>query len=310
MTAIIFDIDGTLSDLTHRLHHISGTSRKWDEFFDAASDDAPHNEIIELNKILKNAGKTIFVVSGRPEKIRGITEEWLSNHGVVYDELYMRPDGDHRQDFLVKSQILDGILADNYEIDFVIDDRDTVVEMWRERGIVCLQCREWRESKPERPNGLLTLMIGPSGAGKTTWLKSDEAKVYNIHPSHVVSSDQIRHDLCGDFKDQSKNDEVFVALHAVAKTRIENGLATVIDATNLKRKDRLACVDLAKGGPVRYFVVDRPMEDKKRDGGWRNELSIDLLAKHQQTFNSQIKDILGGDGQPNVQFVIDLRRHK
>lgn len=56
-------------------------------------------------------------------------------------------------------------------------------------------------------------------------------------------------------------------------------------------------------------TLDRPMEEKRRDAGWRAELSFDLLAKHDQTFRSQIGDILAGDGLPNI-TVVDLRRTK
>jgi predicted kinase len=178
--------------------------------------------------------------------------------------------------------------------------------MWRERGLTCLQCRDWEEALKVEP-GILSLMVGPSGAGKSTWLQSEAAGDIGIHPSHVVSSDQFRADLCGDFRDQSMNDEVFAAVHAVAKVRLSHGLPTVIDATNLRRKDRMAAAALANGGRVRYLVIDRPMEEKVRDAGWRADLPFDLLAKHQQTFNSQIKDILAGDQLPNVE-VIDLRR--
>ncbi len=123
----------------------------------------------------------------------------------------------------------------------------------------------------------------------------------------MLSSDQFRADMCGDFRDQTKNDEVFAALHAVIKARLSHGLPTVIDATNLRRKDRMTAAALAKGGKVRYVVIDRPTEEKKRDAGWRATLPFDLIAKHEQTLGSQIKDILRGDGQPNVE-VIDLRR--
>lgn len=80
----------------------------------------------------------------------------------------------------------------------------------------------------------------------------------------------------------------------------------VIDATNLRRKDRMTAAALApKDSRVRYVVVDRPMAEKVRDAGWRAEVP-GLMDKHQQTFNSQIKDILSGDGLPNVD-VIDCR---
>jgi len=58
---------------------------------------------------------------------------------------------------------------------------------------------------------------------------------------------------------------------------------------------------------VRYVIMDRPMDDKRRDGGWRNGLAIDLMARHDQTFRSQIKDILAGNHLPNVE-VLDQRK--
>jgi predicted kinase len=302
---VLFDIDGTLADATHRLHHIQNGSRNWDAFFAACVDDPVIEPIRELAWLVDNQGYRIVLVSGRSDVVRAETEAWLAGHGVPYSELHMRAAGDFRQDHLVKSHILDALIADGHDIAFVVDDRPSVVAMWRERGLTCLQCREWNETPPVA-TGLLTMMVGPSGAGKSYWLQGNAARERGIHHSHVVSSDQIRADLCGDFRDQSKNDEVFAALHAVVKSRLSHGLPAVVDATNLRRKDRLAVVNLASGGRVRYAVLDRPMAEKQRDAGWRAELPFDLLAKHQQTFDSQLRDILAGDGQPNVE-VIDLR---
>lgn len=304
--AVIFDIDGTLADLSHRLHHIKSSPPNWDAFFASCVDDRVIEPIRELVWLVDNQGYRIILVSGRSDQVRGETEAWLAGHGIPYHELHMRRAGDYRQDTIVKSEILDGILAAGHEIAFVVDDRPSVVAMWRERGLTCLQCRDWDEAGSPKP-GLLTLMVGPSGAGKSHWLASTDSLRHGIHAHHVISSDQIRADLCGDFRDQTKNDEVFAALHAVAKARLAHGLPTVIDATNLRRKDRLAAAALAKGGKVRYVVLDRPTEEKRRDAGWRAELPIDLIAKHEQTFRSQLKDILTGDAQPNVE-VVDLRR--
>ncbi|MDY3551487.1 AAA family ATPase [Gemmata sp. JC717] len=304
--AVIFDIDGTLADATHRLHHIQNGSRNWDAFFAEAAKDPVIEPIRDLVFLFENQDYRIILVSGRTDKIRGITEAWLVQHDIPYHELHMRAEGDYRQDFVVKSELLDGILAKGHQIHCVIDDRPSVVAMWRERGLTCLQCRDWEEAPPVQP-GLLTLMVGTSGSGKSHWLASADALCHGIHPSHVISSDQFRADLCGDFRDQSKNDAVFAAVHAVAKARLSHGLPTTIDATNLRRKDRMAAAALAKGGRVRYVVIDRPEDEKRRDAGWRAELPFDLIAKHEQTLHSQIKDILAGDGQPNVE-VVDLRR--
>jgi len=298
---VIVDIDGTLADLTHRLHHVRNGARDWDTFFSLAGDDTVIQPISDLVRRLFDKYRVILV-SGRPEKIRDITTGWLAAEAIPFVELLMRPDGDYRPDHIVKSQILDYILGDGHDVAFVIDDRPSVVAMWRERGLTCLQCRDWDEEAATKP-GLLTLAVGPTGAGKTTFLVQRGAD-YGIHHSHVVSSDQMRADLCGNPHDQSKNEQVFKALHAVAKERIRHGLPTVIDATNIKRKDRLACAELTKG-QVRYIVIDRPMDEKLRDAGWRLA-APGLIERHSQTFGSQLPDILRGDGLPNV-TVVDAR---
>lgn len=305
--AFIFDIDGTLADLKHRLHHITNGSRDWDGFFAGVPNDGIIPDTRRLLLIAHDAGYKIILVSGRTDKVRAETVDWLAKHEVPYHEIHMRVEGDYRQDTIIKSEILDRLLEQGNEIIAVVDDRPSVVAMWRERGLLCLQCADWEESHNTASMGLLTIMIGTTGAGKTTWLKSDAALEMGIHPSHIINSDQLRADLCGDFRDQTKNDAVFSAMHAVAKERLKHGLPTVLDATHLRRKDRLESVSLANGHKVRYILLDRPSDEKRRDGGWRNELGFDLITKHEQTLGSQIKDILNGDKLPNVE-VLDLRR--
>ena len=314
MKAIIFDIDGTLADASHRLHHVTGGRKDWDAFFAAMVDDACHEPIADLYVQLAR-DNAIVICTGRPETYREVTEAWLRRTAGVgrWAALYMRPAADHRPDHFVKAEMLAKMREDGFEPWLAIDDRPSIVAMWRENGITCLQCCDW-DDRASRSGGLLTLMIGPSGAGKTTWLFDDGLPIgstprsLGISPSHVVSSDQIRADLCGDFRDQTRNEEVFAAIYAVVKARVSNGLPTVVDATNLRRKDRLAIVGLTgASAPVRYIVIDRPMEEKRRDAGWRAELGFDLIDKHDQIFRSQLKDILAGDGRSNVE-VVDLRR--
>lgn len=144
--------------------------------------------------------------------------------------------------------------------------------------------------------GKLYLMIGPSGAGKSTWLKNSK-----FHPSSIISSDQIREELCGDFRDQTKNKQVFEAVRAIATARLIHGLPVVIDATHIKRADRLQNVALVPPtSPVTYIVLNRPLEEKRLTGGWRNELEIDLIGKHHNTFMSEYSNIMAGDSLPNV----------
>lgn len=313
MRAVIFDIDGTLADASHRIHHVTGGNRDWAAFFSAMADDPIVGPIRDLLYLVYDADIAIVLCSGRPENYRAVTEAWLERYEVSYAALYMRPEGDHRADYIVKAQLLAGMREDGYEPWLAVDDRPSVVAMWRENGIICLQCRDWDE-RPATTPGLLTIMVGPSGAGKSTWLTGPEATTMGIKARHIISSDQIREDLCGDFRSQERNDDVFAALHAQVKTRLSHGLPAVVDATNLRDKDRVTVASLAPaGGAVRYIVLDRPMEQKIRDAGWRAEVKdrddkpFDLIGKHAQIFASNLKNILSGDGLPNV-TVMDLRQ--
>jgi hypothetical protein len=138
----IVDIDGTVADLTHRLHHIKKKPKDWDAFFKGCADDAPIPHMMSLVSHMSLTAYIVFV-SGRPERCRKDTEQWLYRHGYTYgfspQILYMRPDGDRRDDNIVKGELLDKLLADGWEPIMAFDDRDRVVKMWRERGIPCAQ---------------------------------------------------------------------------------------------------------------------------------------------------------------------------
>lgn len=301
--AIFCDIDGTLANCDRRLKYLPN----WNEFFAHMGEDEPVEPIAALLKELYGTRYAIILCSGRPETYRSATETWLTRAEISYDRLYMRPEGDFRKDAIVKRELLAAIRSDGYEPMLVIDDRPSVVEMWRNEGLVCLQARH-HETPVAAPTGILTLMIGPSGAGKTTWLASNAATELGIRSSHIVSSDEIRIDLCGDFRDQTRNAEVFAAIHKIARTRVESGLPCVIDATHLRNADRRASRDCApKDTAIRYIVLDRPTEAKRAFAGWRAELGFDLIAKHEATFKSNLAAILAGDDDPRV-TVIDLRR--
>lgn len=143
----IFDLDGTLADLSHRLSHIQKEPKDWDAFYAACWQDKPIVHVIDLMKALAmDAG--IVVVSGRSDACRVDTANWLRRYtSLDWDEekptdLYMRKAGDHRVDAVVKSELLDQILADGWRPLMAFEDRDQVVKMWRGRGIPCAQVAE------------------------------------------------------------------------------------------------------------------------------------------------------------------------
>jgi hypothetical protein len=150
--AIIFDIDGTLSDLEHRIHHIRDDSdlkkkKDWFSFYQEAADDTPIRPLCDLANVLSLNGYRIIFITGRPLSISRETVEWLHTHtGIpvprIWENLFMRRDGDRRSDYEVKAEIYNQHVRGKYKLEFVIEDRDQCVRLWRELGLICLQCRD------------------------------------------------------------------------------------------------------------------------------------------------------------------------
>ena len=140
MTYAIFDIDGTLADCEHRRHHVANKPKNWTAFYEAMDADVPNPPVVLLAQALAQAGHKIVCVSGRPSNYHGRTKNWLFKHAVPCWDLYMREEGDHRPDFVVKHEKLQLIRTVHGEPLFAVDDRQQVVDMWRNEGITCFQC--------------------------------------------------------------------------------------------------------------------------------------------------------------------------
>lgn len=137
--AVIFDMDGTLADCEHRRHHVLGEDKNWAAWNAEMGSDTPNEPVVRLLKILRDRG-AVIVTTGRQEKHRRVTDAWLAFNGIEIDDMYMRADDDMRADHLVKAEMLVQIRADGWEPWLVVDDRNSVVEMWRAQGLTCLQC--------------------------------------------------------------------------------------------------------------------------------------------------------------------------
>jgi HAD superfamily, subfamily IIIB (Acid phosphatase) len=147
MRTVIFDIDGTLANNEERQklldhgNYAANSAQRWAAYFSGIPNDKPVDSIVELAGVL-GENYLIVLCTGRGEENRLATEQWLDKHGIQYDELVMRPAGDFRKDDVVKGEMLDALLAEGHSIWLVVDDRNSVVKMWRERGLTCLQCAE------------------------------------------------------------------------------------------------------------------------------------------------------------------------
>jgi len=137
--SIICDIDGTISDRTHRLKYLEG-KKDWNAFFKEMHKDPPIKKVIKQIELYAEQGKNIVFVTGRPEDYRERTEKWLNEHvNLTNFTLIMREKKNYESDLSLKKRILKDSLSD-LDILKVYDDREELIQMWREAGLECVDC--------------------------------------------------------------------------------------------------------------------------------------------------------------------------
>lgn len=148
---IVFDMDGTLVDVSGIRHHIFTPGQKnFDAFHSDAVNCPPHMWVKSAALDASALGFKVIQVTARSEKYRPSTSWWLAENRVPSDALYMRDNGDYRPDYVVKREILDRLL-ERYEIIRAYDDNPNVVKLWSEYAIPCIVVPGWDESQEVRP---------------------------------------------------------------------------------------------------------------------------------------------------------------
>jgi hypothetical protein len=170
----IWDIDGTIADLTHRVPWItigancpacSGREGNWSQFCNVCNGtkklvhkrhdifysmcdlDTPIEFVIKwMRAEYEDPNNLNLVVSGRsPENgVDQRTIDWLNHHSVPFHHIYMRRAHNHGPDTIEKQLILNDLLASGLkkeQIDFVVDDRPSVIDMWRKNGLRVIPVR-------------------------------------------------------------------------------------------------------------------------------------------------------------------------
>ena len=153
MTDYICDVDGTLMNVEKRVQwakkHKKDTDRvmNWDMFLDPLvmlEFDRSNRDVCNVINALYSDSindNNIIITSARNERHRDVTIKQLELAGVKYHAMYLRNDGDMRPDDIVKEELLTNIRADGYKPTIAFDDRNQVVNKWRELGINCYQVR-------------------------------------------------------------------------------------------------------------------------------------------------------------------------
>ena len=139
---VIFDLDGTLALIDDRRDLATKDNGKfdWDVFFnpDNINLDLPNQPVINMANMLHKQGFRIFILSGRSDVTHQATVNWLNDNGGWWDHLVMRPQNQlYLPDNDLKQGWLDTIGKDN--VAMVFDDRNQVVDMWRQNGLTCFQ---------------------------------------------------------------------------------------------------------------------------------------------------------------------------
>lgn len=129
--AIIVDIDGTVALMDGRSPYD----------LSLVHTDKPNEPVIWAVEAMDALGVEVIFLSGREDSSHKETAQWLSTHVWVdnYVGLFMRPTDDKRKDSIVKRELFDKYVRNQYNVLFVLDDRNQVVDMWRELGLTCLQ---------------------------------------------------------------------------------------------------------------------------------------------------------------------------
>lgn len=138
--AIIVDLDGTLS-------HPNG--RGWFDYKDIIF-DLVDKEVAGTLFLYKERGFKILIVTARENKTFDgpiyncintleLTEQWLKENKIPYDEIFIREEFDIRKDNEVKLDLFNQKIRNNFNVQLVLDDRNLVVELWRNLGIKCYQ---------------------------------------------------------------------------------------------------------------------------------------------------------------------------
>lgn len=139
-SAIIVDLDGCLCPIEPRLDSLK--SKDWDTFHSTAKDQDPSPWCVEIIKKFA-PDHTILFVSGRPNTYFGETWQWIKDAtGLNNFLLYLNQPYDPKTfipDHEFKVNIYRNEIESNYNVLFVIDDRPTVVQAWRDMGLTVLQ---------------------------------------------------------------------------------------------------------------------------------------------------------------------------
>ena len=135
--AVVFDIDGVLSDAAGRQHFIERGQRNWASFFEACGDDPVIEEVARLLELL-DSSLAVVLLTGRPLRVRPQTLAWLERYGLRWDLLIMRDRGDYKQVTAFKQRVVSDLRTQGFDLRLAFEDDPANHAMYVAEGIPCV----------------------------------------------------------------------------------------------------------------------------------------------------------------------------
>ena len=135
--AVVFDMDGVLSDAASRQHYLESDRRDWEGFFDACGDDPLIEEVARLLELLDPA-LHIVMLTGRPVRVQPQTLAWLDRYELRWDVLIMRDYGDYTAAREFKRSTVSDLRRFGFDLRLAFEDDRRNLEMFRAEGIPCV----------------------------------------------------------------------------------------------------------------------------------------------------------------------------
>ncbi|HEX3540277.1 MAG TPA: hypothetical protein VHT75_07505 [Acidimicrobiales bacterium] len=135
--AVVFDVDGVLSDATDRQHFVTGRRRDWNAFFDAVGEDTVIPAVARVLELLDPV-VVIVLLTGRPLRVQPQTVAWLDRNQLRWDVLVMRPSGEYAAARAFKRRSIDELRAYGMQLELAFEDDRRNLEMFQEQGVPTL----------------------------------------------------------------------------------------------------------------------------------------------------------------------------
>jgi phosphoglycolate phosphatase-like HAD superfamily hydrolase len=135
--AVVFDLDGVLSNAAGRQHYLEWPQRDWDSFFEACGEDQVIDEVARLLDLLDPA-LNVVLLTARPLRVRPQTLGWLERYRLRWDLLVMRAMRDYSAARHYKRDVVDDLRSMGFDLQLAFEDDQRNVDMFHAAGVPCV----------------------------------------------------------------------------------------------------------------------------------------------------------------------------